>query len=262
MLSSATVFCASESRWTVGSPASAILLVRVAADARTTILSESLEIEGATHTEHEMPGGARPVRLHAGAGTVTVRYEATVALRSPPTPATQSPLPDFGALALPLHTWTLPSRYCPSDLLSATAEDVAGDHPMNGGVLDVVRAWVEDHIAYVPGTSDVHTSAEETFLRRTGVCRDLAHLTISLLRALDVPARMVAAYALDLEPPDFHAVVEAHDGTAWRLLDPTGLAPVDTLVRIATGRDATDIAWATSAGRLTLDELSVRVARV
>jgi transglutaminase-like putative cysteine protease len=85
----------------------------------------------------------------------------------------------------------------------------------------------------------------------------MAHLGVSFLRALEVPARVVAAYAPLLDPPDFHALLEAHDGTAWRIVDVTGLAPVATLVRIATGRDAADVAWATANGDLQLDDVQV-----
>jgi transglutaminase-like putative cysteine protease len=77
------------------------------------------------------------------------------------------------------------------------------------------------------------------------------------LRALDVPARMVAGYAPGLIPEDLHAVVEAHDGQQWRLLDPSGLAPTETFVRIATGTDATAVAWMTSGYETLLDHIAV-----
>jgi len=60
-----------------------------------------------------------------------------------------------------------------------------------------------------------------------------------------------------LDPPDFHALLEAHDGVAWRIVDVTGLAPVETLVRIATGRDAAEVAWASANGDLRLDDVEV-----
>ena len=74
----------------------------------------------------------------------------------------------------------------------------------------------------------------DTLLAGQGVCRDYAHLTITLLRALEVPARLVAVYAPGLSPMDFHAVVEADiDGTlVRRRLDPAGadqLAGADLL---------------------------------
>ncbi|WP_165491966.1 transglutaminase-like domain-containing protein [Egibacter rhizosphaerae] len=122
-----------------------------------------------------------------------------------------------------------------------------------------MSGWVRTHIAYDREDSSPEAAADTVLLRRTGVCRDHAHLATSLLRGLGVPARVVGVYAPRLDPPDFHAVVEAHDGLGWRQLDPTGLAPVDTVVRVATGRDGGDIAWATAAGDLTLDRLRVAV---
>lgn len=248
-------------RWDVQQPASAVLLVRPAETAGTRILDEDVTVEGATLEEHTAPGGARPLRIHAEADAVTLRCTATVEVDPPPPLDPGAPLPDLASLDLGLLAWTLPSRYCPADLLAPTAADLFGDLPRDAALPGAVRDWVHAHVAYTPGASDAHTAADETLLRRAGVCRDLAHLTATLLRGLGVPARLVAAYALDLEPPDFHAVVEAHDGVAWRLLDATGLAPTDTLVRIATGRDAAEIAWATDTGGLVLADLDVTVAR-
>lgn len=248
--------------WTAEEAATALLLVRVADAAGQQLLEEHLDVEGAKVEAVEAPagGGARPLRLHAWDGPVRLRYEATVALDELPVEP-DARLPTLADLDLDLLSWTLPSRYCPSDVLAPTAQHVFADAPRTGALLEQVRAWVETNIAYVPGTSDVYTAADETMLRRTGVCRDLAHLAAGLLRGLGVPARLVSAYALDLDPPDFHAVVEAHDGQAWRLLDATGLAPVGTLARIATGRDAADIAWGTTEGLLVLEALEVTVAR-
>jgi transglutaminase-like putative cysteine protease len=78
------------------------------------------------------------------------------------------------------------------------------------------------------------------------VCRDFAHLTAGLLRALDIPARLVSVYAPRLEPPDFHAVVEALVEGRWTAVDATRLAPRRAMVRMATGRDATDTAFLTN----------------
>ena len=76
-----------------------------------------------------------------------------------------------------------------------------------------------------------------------GVCRDYAHLTITLLRALEIPARLVAVYAPGLSPMDFHAVVEADVDGTWCVVDATRLAPTSSLVRICSGRDAADTAF-------------------
>ena len=86
----------------------------------------------------------------------------------------------------------------------------------------------------------------ETLEAGAGVCRDYAHLTAALLRALDIPARLVSVYAPQLQPPDFHAVVEAVVEGRWVVVDSTRLAPRRGLVRMATGRDAADTAFLTN----------------
>lgn len=251
--------------WIAEQPATAVLLVRVAHLPGQKVGDEDLQIDNA-EVEDPGPGlcgGSRPLRLHASAGPVHLNYAATVEIDDPGSGNaprdTELALPALGGLDLDLLSWTLPSRYCPSDVLAPTAEQLFSDTARTPALLEHVRNWVETNIAYQSGTSDVHTAADETMLRRTGVCRDFGHLTATLLRSLGVPARLVSVYALDLEPQDFHAVVEAHDGRRWRLLDATGLASVDALVRIVTGRDAADIAWGTTEGPLTLEHLEVAV---
>lgn len=250
--------------WNVGEPAGSVLLVRVADAPDQRLLHEELTVDGGDIEDPRMVAdlGARVVRVHATGGPVSLRYRARVELDRAGRPEPAAELPDLNTLDLSLMRWTLPSRYCPADELVPTADSLFGELPRDGTLLEAVRAWVERSIVYTPGVSDAYTTATETLLRRAGVCRDLAHLCVSLLRALGVPARMVACYALDLEPQDFHALVEAHDGTAWQLMDATGLAPVESTARIATGRDAADIAWATTGGPMDLRELAIAVARV
>jgi transglutaminase-like putative cysteine protease len=97
---------------------------------------------------------------------------------------------------------------------------------------------------------------------RAGVCRDFTHLVIGLCRAANIPARAVSAYAWRLEPPDLHAIAEVYLGGRWRLIDATGLAPIDGLVRVATGRDAADIAFMTIFGRASLIEQSFSIQAI
>jgi transglutaminase-like putative cysteine protease len=81
------------------------------------------------------------------------------------------------------------------------------------------------------------------------VCRDFAHLGVAFCRALNIPARLAVGYARFAEPPpDFHAVFEAFLGGHWELFDPTRLTDPQDLVRIAVGRDAGDVAFATLFG--------------
>jgi transglutaminase-like putative cysteine protease len=104
---------------------------------------------------------------------------------------------------------------------------------------------VFERLAYAEGSSDHLDSAVDTLLTGAGVCRDYAHLTIALCRALGIPARLASVYAPGLMPMDFHAVTEVLVSGVWLALDSTRLAPRPELVRIATGRDAADTAFAT-----------------
>lgn len=95
------------------------------------------------------------------------------------------------------------------------------------------------------------------FVHRRGVCRDFAHLGVTFCRALNIPARLVVGYAnFDEPPPDFHAVFEAYLGGSWVLFDATRMSPLDDLVRIASGRDAKDVAFAMIYGPATMTRMN------
>ncbi|MFW6597507.1 transglutaminase-like domain-containing protein [Propionibacteriaceae bacterium Y2011] len=156
-----------------------------------------------------------------------------------------------------LITYLRPSRYCESDRLGPTAwNDFAG---LSGGaLLDAVSDRVHEKLSYVAGSSKGTDGAVDTLLNRKGVCRDFSHLTIALLRAMNVPARLVSCYAPGLSPMEFHAVVEAYVDDNWVLVDSTRKAPRASLVRIATGRDAADTAFITNHwARLDLERFTV-----
>jgi len=119
--------------------------------------------------------------------------------------------------------------------------------------------WISANIDYEHGVSDTETTAARTFIDRAGVCRDFTHLGITLCRASGIPARAISAYAHQLTPPDFHAVFEVWLDGGWWLIDPTGLAPVEGLVRIACGRDAADIAFLTTQDRCEMVRQKVTV---
>lgn len=119
-------------------------------------------------------------------------------------------------------------------------------------------AWVNGHMRYIPGSSGSTDSAIDTLLAGQGVCRDFAHLTVAMLRACGVPARLMAAYAPGLVPMDFHAVAEAAVDGRWQVVDATRMVPRAGLVRIATGRDAADTAFLTVlSGQVTFGPVQV-----
>ena len=96
--------------------------------------------------------------------------------------------------------------------------------------MPAVADWVHRRLIYTSGASRPVDTAVDTLLAGQGVCRDYAHLTITLLRALEIPARLVAVYAPGLAPMDFHAVVEADIDGTWSVVDATRLAPTSSLV--------------------------------
>jgi transglutaminase-like putative cysteine protease len=191
-------------------------------------------------------------RLHlvrdVAPGTLVIDYEATVSGPPPSAPEVSD---------LDRVRYLRPSRYCESDRLGPLARDeFAG---LDGHqLLEGVSSWVGTNIRYVTGSSRHTDGAVETLMAREGVCRDFAHLTAALLRANGVPTRVASVYAPGLEPMDFHAVAEALVDGRWIVVDPTLLAPRRSMVRIATGADASDTAFlATLRGALELRDLSV-----
>lgn len=235
---------------TLDAPATLVLAVAVSRLGRGR-LDEQLVIEhDGQPLEPQELADATGTRLHrvlADAGRVTVRYEAAVPGEAAPAPFEP----------VDLITYLRPSRYCESDaLLPMATQEFAG---LTGkDLLDGVSSWVGGRLSYVPGSSGPTDGSLATLDARRGVCRDYAHLVVGLLRALDVPARLAAVYAPGLAPMDFHAVAEAWVGDGWHVADATLLAPRQTLLRIATGRDAADTAFLTShGGRVTLDAMEV-----
>lgn len=180
-------------------------------------------------------------------GLLLVDYQATVLGDAPPATAT----------AHDVFQYIRPSRYCESDRLGPLARAEFGGLA-GADLLAGVSSWVGVNIAYVAGSSRPIDGAVATLLGREGVCRDFAHLTAALLRANDVAARVVSVYAPGLMPMDFHVVTEACLDGAWYVVDPTCLAPRESLVRIATGADASDIAFLTTLrGVVELNYMSV-----
>jgi hypothetical protein len=177
--------------------------------------------------------GTRIHTLQADKGTVSLRYSATVVGQADPAPVHD----------IDLITYLRPSRYAEADKFFGFAATEFERYGTSLTLLEKVSSWVGTRLNYVPGSSDPIDGATDTLLAGAGVCRDYAHLVIALLRALYVPARLAAVYAPGCAPMDFHAVAEAYVDGVWRVVDATCLAPRQSMVRIATGRDAADTAF-------------------
>lgn len=157
--------------------------------------------------------------------------------------------------------YLMPSRYCPSDAFQTFVAAEFG-HLSGGARIAAFRDWIEQHFAYVPGASNGTTTALETFVQRQGVCRDFAHVLITLARASAIPARFASVFAPDVVPQDFHAVAEVYLNDEWHLIDPTGMASADEMAVIGVGADAADVAFMTSFGPMILREQRVQVSAV
>ncbi len=198
--------------------------------------------------------------LHAE-GQMLVDYRAS--LRIERTLSQLDHLPGIAPRFLPGEAvpYLMPSRYCPSnrfmDFVGAEFGSAQG-----GAKIAAISDWIAGHLSYVPGASDVDTTAADTFAARAGICRDYAHLMITLARAADIPARIASVYAPGVSPPDFHAVAEVFLGGAWHLVDPTGMANAGDIAIIGIGRDIGDVAFLTAFGRLEMRGQSVSVRAV
>ena len=199
------------------------------------------------------PGtGNRYLRLRALPGTLNVAYTATVDLthhRADPARLAEVPV---RSLPLEVMHYIYPSRYCESDRLMRLALKEFGGLWQGHARVQAIMKWVQQHIAFTSNVSSSKTSAVETFIEQAGVCRDLTHLMIALCRALNIPARFATGtdYGADpaLGPPDFHAYVEVYLGDRWYIFDASGTGIPMGFVRIGTGRDAADVAFATMFG--------------
>jgi len=222
------------------------------------VCAESISTVPALPVEQLQAQGSmnRLLRIDAPPGPLEIHYLANVDVkRAMPAPdAAEIPVAALPAEVLPFLVAT---RYCESDLLFALAVREFGQLPQNIQRVEAICQWIRDNIAYSVGVSNPLSSARDTLAIRAGVCRDFAHLAVTLCRALNIPARLVTGYAKYADPPpDFHAVFEAYLDNAWYIFDPTQLSPVEHLVRIGTGRDASEVAFATFFGSARLRYLS------
>lgn len=238
-------------------PADVVLAVEAIRSADQRVVSDSLTVtppcvlrlaEGPEEMGRQQWLDAR--------GDVTITYSALVDVSRRPFNFIGLQTAALPELPADMIHYLMPSRYCEPDRLAPFAKSEFSGSSGGNQVLNMA-SWIYENFEYVPGSSNESTTAADTFLERRGVCRDYAHTLISFCRALGIPARMVSAYAPAIDPPDFHAVVEVWLEDGWHLIDPTRLSSVDNLVRIAVGRDATDISFMTIFGTAELRDQRV-----
>jgi transglutaminase-like putative cysteine protease len=249
----------------VGDPgADFIFVVHAAHTERQRVLDETLTLSQnvVSRIDTDPVTRNRCLRLSAMPGPLRVAYAATVELDhhfAAPAQVAEVPVARLPASAL---SYLYPSRYCESDRLLRLAMREFGAQWHGYGRVQAIRDWVLQRTTFTQNTSNSNTSAIDTLLATVGVCRDFAHLMIALCRAVNIPARFTTGidYGADpaLGPTDFHAYVEVYLGDRWYIFDPSGTAIPMGFVRMGTGRDAADVAFATIFG--TVSSSAPRIA--
>ena len=254
--------------FTLEQPTDVILQFEAAAIPEQTILSANTVMtcgnECVRVPAHEAIG--ERVLVHSE-GKFEVSYDAQVEVnRLAPELAGLAQLSPHELPGDPLE-YLLDSRYCPADRMQSFVEDEFGGTAGGDRVL-AIKDWIAKHFTYEPGSSTATTTALDSFIERRGICRDYAHVLITLARASTIPARYVSCFAPGVEPPDFHALAEVflEDGTtpgggAWYIVDATGMAAGNETVKIGVGRDAADVSFLTSFGQSQFGDKTVTVTR-
>ena len=148
----------------------------------------------------------------------------------------------------------LGSRYCETDRLSDEAWRLFGQTDPGWARVQAICAFVHGHIKFGYRFARRTKSASEAYSEKSGVCRDFAHLAVTFCRCMNIPARYCTGYLGDIgvaplpDPMDFAAWFEAFLGGRWYTFDPRNFVPRIGRVLIARGRDASDVAIATTFG--------------
>lgn len=193
-------------------------------------------------------------RMMAPPGDLTIWGDATIEDDGKIDPAA------FDAREVPVAelpdeclVYLLGSRYCETDRLSQAAWDMFGNVPPGWGRVQAVCDFVHNHIRFDYQQARSTRTAYEAFNERIGVCRDYAHLALTLCRCLNIPARYVNGHLGDIgvpvvDPMDFSAWIEVFLDGRWHTFDPRNNMPRIGRIVVARGRDAADIPLINSFG--------------
>jgi transglutaminase-like putative cysteine protease len=203
-------------------------------------------------------------RVLAPAGRLTISSDVLVRDSGAPDPvvpdATQHAVQDLPDEAM---VFLLGSRYCDTDRLSDTAWSLFGGSPPGWSRVQAICDYVHERITFGYEHARATRTAWDAFVERRGVCRDFAHLAVALCRCMNIPARYCTGYIGDFgvppvdSPMDFSAWFEAYLGGRWYSFDARHNTPRIGRILMARGRDATDVAIATTFGPCTLADFRV-----
>ena len=238
-------------------PAAVVLMLRVRPRAAQGVSDERLEVDPPVPISDYLDVyGNRCARAFVPAGRAVFRHEAVVADSGRADPqvwaAHHHPVQDLPSEVL---LFLLPSRYCEVDSeLKGWAWTMFGHGPAGWPLVRAVCDFVHRHIRFDYSQARANRTALDVYRERVGVCRDYAHLAITLCRCLNVPARYCTGYLGDLGVPpdpaamDFSAWFEVYLGGGWHVFDARHNVPRVGRVPVAIGRDAADVALTTAFG--------------
>jgi transglutaminase-like putative cysteine protease len=207
--------------------------------------------------------------VHAPKGRLTLSSDFLIADTGAPDDfapnAEQYPLEN-----LPVDTlvYLLGSRYCETDHFVQLAWSTFGNVAKGWPLIQAICNYVHDRTTFGYQYANPTRTAWLTHAERLGVCRDFAHLAITLCRCMNVPARYCTGYLGDIgvppdpAPMDFSAWFEVFLGGRWYTFDARHNTPRIGRILMARGRDATDVAITTSFGPNTLAGFKVRTDEV
>jgi len=207
--------------------------------------------------------GNRCRRLVAPAGDLTIWGDATIEDDGKPDkvlPAAQElPVPELPDDCL---AYLMGSRYCETDRLSQSAWDMFGAVTPGWERVQAICDFVHDHIRFDYMQARSTRTAFEVFHERVGVCRDFAHLAVTLCRCLNIPARYINGHLGDIgvpvvDPMDFSAWMEVFLDDGWHTFDPRNNTPRVGRIVVARGRDAADVPLINSFGPHVLKSFRV-----
>jgi len=203
-------------------------------------------------------------RLIAPAGGITFKLDALVRDTGLPDAvvpeAQQMPveqLPDEVLLYL------MASRYCETDRLTDIAWSLFGNTPPGWARVQAINDFVHNHVTFGYEHARSTKSAFDVYQEKKGVCRDFAHLAVTLCRCMNIPARYVTGYLGDIgvppdpAPMDFSGWYEVYLSGKWYTFDGRHNEPRIGRILMGTGRDAADVALSTTFGRMELQKFHV-----
>lgn len=207
--------------------------------------------------------GNRCRRLVAPAGDLTIWNDSTMEVTGEPDPivpqAREIPVAQVPDECL---VYLMGSRYCQTDLMSQAAWDRFGHMAPGWNRVQAICDFVHQHIRFDYQQARATRTAYEAYEERVGVCRDYAHLALTLCRCLNIPARYVNGYLGDfgvpvVEPMDFAAWIEVYLEGGWYTFDPRNNVPRIGRIVVARGRDAADVPLINSFGPHVLKSFRV-----